>query len=396
MKRLIACMAGLCLLALMVGCGGVSSTGTFAYVANKSGGGFTVYTVNADGTLTLNSISPQNTPANPGPLDLVFTPNSKWAYFLDASGSHVYGYTRAGNGTLASAVDTNGYSVGPGASSLVVSTNSNFVYVALPTTKQLAIYSIDQSTGQLSQVGSNINIGYAIDQLVMTPSGNLLLGLSTAQQVVVSWTLVSSTGVATQVATTPVGIQPSYLALSTNGSYAYVMDHVATTTVTSGGASYTTPNIYGFSVLSSGVLQAMADSPFNENPDVNGVYPTNPVFAVTSNDNRYLFVANQGTHNISSFKISTTTGELTEVLGSKTVVNGITTSTASPFDCGTGCVSPYFMSVPAGNNALYVLDPSSSSNKLFQFKIDQNTGRLRAMTPASLSGLSTPNWITLK
>lgn len=392
MKRLIACMAGLCLLALMVGCGGVASTGTFAYVANKSGTGFTVYTVNADGSLTLNSISPQNTPA--APLDLVFTPNSKWAYFLDASGSRIYGYTRAGNGTLATSVDSSGYSVGPGASSLVISTNSNYLYVALPNTKQLGIYSIDQSTGQLSQVGSNYNIGYAIDQLVMTPGGSLMLGLSNAQQAVVSWTLTSSTGVATQVATQAVGISPSYLALSSNGSYAYILDHVATTTVTSSGGTYTTPNIYGFTVQSSGVLQAMADSPFNEQADVNGVYPTNPVFAVTSHDNRYLFVANQGTHNISSFKINTTSGELTEVSGTPTTVNGITTSTASPFDCGTGCTSPYYMSVPAGNNALYVLDPPAG--KLFQFKIEQNTGRLRGMSPASLAGLSTPYWITLK
>ncbi|MDR3762880.1 MAG: beta-propeller fold lactonase family protein [Acidobacteriota bacterium] len=390
MKRLIACIAGLCLLATMVGCGGASSTGTFAYIANKTGSGFTVYTVNSDGTLTLNNISPQTTPS--APLDLVFSANSKWAFFLDASGSHVYAYTRAGNGELATAIGS--YSVGPDASSLVVSTNSYYVYVALPDTDQLAIYSIDQSTGQLTQVGSNVNIGYAIDQLVMTPGGSLLLGLSSSQQAIVSWTITSSTGVLTQVATQAVGVKPSYLALSENGSYAYVTDKSATTTVTTSSSSYTTPNIYGFTVASSGVLTAMADSPFNENADINGTYPTEPVFAVTSNDNRYLFVANQGTHNISSFKMSSTTGELTEVLGTATTVNGVTTTTASPYDCGSGCTSPHYMSIPSGNNALYVLDPAAGA--LFQFKIDQNTGRLRAMSPASLSGLSTPNWITLK
>jgi 6-phosphogluconolactonase (cycloisomerase 2 family) len=52
------------------------------------------------------------------------------------------------------------------------------------------------------------------------------------------------------------------------------------------------------------------------------------------------------------------------------------------------------MAVPPDNNALYLLD--SGSSKLFQFQIDQNTGRLRAMSPASISGFSTPVWITLK
>ena len=409
MKRLIGYTAALCLLAFTVGCGGVTSTGTLAYISNSTGTGFTVFTVNTDGTLTKSSISPQNTPASPKVLQ--FSANGKWAYFLDNGGSKIYAYTRAGNGTLATEIDAYPLTGGPNASSLVVAPNSTFLYVALPATKELSIFSIDQSTGILSSVGSPLQIGYAITQLVMAPGGNLLMGLAgvypadasgVSQQTVVTWTLNSSSGVATQAATQPVGTAPSYLALSANGSYAYVLDAQAVTTVTvpANGATpaytYSTPNIYGFSVGSNGVLTQMAGSPFNENPDSNGNYPTKPVAGATTNDNRYFFVANQGTHNISAFKISTTSGELSEVLGSVSIVNGISTSTASPFDCGVsdGCNTPAFVSVPAGNNAMYVLD--TTANKIFQFRIDQNTGKLRQQSPAFVSAEGGPTWITIR
>lgn len=392
MKRLIGCTAALCLLAmlaLMVGCGGVTNTGTLAYISNSTGTGFTVYNINTDGTLTRSSISPQDTPA--APKILQFSPNSKWAYFLDASGTNIYAYTRAGNGTLQTKIDN--YPVGPNASSLVINSASTFMYVALPNTKMLAIYSIDPSTGILSQVGSNITIGYAITQLVLSPSGPVMYGLSPSQGTIVSWTLNSSSGLATQTSVTSVGIKPNFMILSSSGAYLYVTDSQSTYTVPGSGGA-TTPNIFGFNTSSTGVLNAMPDSPFNENASqVSGIYPSVPVGGATSHDNRYLFIVNQGSKNISVFKINSTTGsqgELTEVLGSLT--NGV--STASPFDCGSGCSTPSFGLVVPSNNALYVMD--ENANMIFQYAIDQNTGRLRQMSPASVSAEGGPTWITVK
>jgi 6-phosphogluconolactonase (cycloisomerase 2 family) len=158
----------------------------------------------------------------------------------------------------------------------------------------------------------------------------------------------------------------------------------------------TTPNIFGFTVGSAGALTAMPDSPFTENPNTAGSYPSVPVAGVTTSDNRYLFIANQGSKNISSFKINSTTGELSEVLGSTTIINGISVTTASPFDCG--CSSPSFLIVPSGNNALFLLDPlaNSKAGAIYQFQIDQNTGKLRAQSPASVSAEGTPTWITIR
>lgn len=394
MKRLIGFTAALCLLAIMVGCGGVTSTGTLAYISNSTGTGFTVYTVNTDGTLTRSSISPLNMPA--APKRLQFSPNGKWAYFLDDGGTNIYAYTRTGNGKLDVKIDNYPVAPGGGASSLVVSANSNFLYVALPGTKELAIYSIDQTTGILTQVGSNILLGYDIQQLVLAPNGTVLFGLSNGGAAVLSFTLTASTGVATQTGIKAVGESPSYMTLSSNGSYLYVTDYLSTSPVAGTSPVKNTPNIFGFTVGSAGALTAMPDSPFTENPDTDGNYPSVPVAGVTTSDNRYLFIANQGTHNISSFKINSTTGELQEVLGSTTVINGIAVTSASPFDCE--CSSPSFAIIPSGNNALFVLDPKANTGAgaIFQFRIDQNTGKLRKQSPASVSAEGTPQWITIR
>jgi 6-phosphogluconolactonase (cycloisomerase 2 family) len=399
MKRLIACMAALCLVALTVGCGGVSSSGTLAYVSNSTGTGFTVFTVNTNGTLTPASISPQTTPAAPKMLQ--FSPNGRWAYFLDTPGTNIIAFTRAGNGTLATHIDT--IPVNGAASSLVISPNNLFLYVSLPgaLTGELATYRIDQSTGDLFQVfGSNTPLGFSITQLLMAPNGSVLYGLAPAQQAVLTFTLNASTGLATGPNTFAVGPTPpcrDYLTntadqapcggmiLSANGNFLYVVDQTATGSFTN-------------------IVTGLSGSPFHENADLiqvggQNLFPTEPVAGVTSSDSRFLFIANLGTKNISVFKIGTGSplglGELDEVKGPGLItVNGNQVSTQSPFDCGTGCSAPDFLSVSKTNNALFVLDTNAA--KIFQFNVDQNTGRLRPLSPASLSAGATPTFITLR
>src|ERR1019366_9324085 len=99
----------------------------------------------------------------------------------------------------------------------------------------------------------------------------------------------------------------------------------------------------------------------NENADrIFGVFPMNPISGATSYDSRFLFVLNQGTSNISAFKITAAVtninlgGGLTQI--GVSVTNGV--STASPFPCGAagGCAAPLFLAVAKANNALYVLN----------------------------------------
>jgi 6-phosphogluconolactonase (cycloisomerase 2 family) len=419
MKRLIGCVAVLCLLALTVGCGGVTSSGTLAYVSNSNGTGFTVFSVNTNGTLTTAtgvSPVPSSTPAGDGPKVIQFSANEKWAYALDNSGGHIYAYLRSGSGTLSLNPSQPPYPFSSGgASSLVISPNSAFLYVARPnvangngtTSGYLSFFQILPDNGAL---GAEVRIPtYSITQLVMNSSGSLLFGLAPGANTVVSWTLNSITGTALQSATLSQGQQLDYMILSANGSYMYLLDEVAATQLSNGAPCVTppvagcSPNFYAYSVGTLGILQPIsnqgASTVFNENADlVTGQFPTNPYAGVTTNDSRYLFIVNKGSANISVFKIATAAngipGEPIEVPG--TIINGTSISTASPFPC-TGCAGPSFAAVSKSNNALYVLD--ESTGRIFQFSMNENSGLLRALTPAWVSAensTSQPTWITIR
>lgn len=400
MKRFIGYTAALCLLAIMVGCGGLTSTGTLAYVANAKGTGFTVFSVNSDGTLTTAVISPLPTPQ--APQNIVFSPSGIWVFFLDATGSNIYAYRRAGNGTFAAPVSTSPFPVGPGASSLVITPNNQFLYAALPNQLggSLAIFSIDQATGILSQVGSNIQVAYPMTQLLISPKGDTLYGLSPSKQAVLAWSLNATSGLVTGPVTQPVGTDPIFMVLSAKGTYMYVMDHTSTTTIADAKPGYPpgpSPDIFAFN-LSGTTLTLMPGSPFHENADLlSGSFPVGPIGGVTSSDSRFLYIANQNGF-ISVFLLSATTGEPTEVLGSLATVNGVATSTASPFPCGTGCTTPAFIDISAQNNALYVLDTTPNANKIYQLGINQSTGQLRSLIPVSVgaeSVTSDPIWLTI-
>jgi hypothetical protein len=389
-------------MALAAGCGGSASSSTLAYVSNSTGTGFTVFNVNNNGTLTTASISPQTTPTAPQVLQI--SPNGKWAYFVDSSTRQfIYGFTRSGNGTLTTAITGSPFPLTTAASSLVISPNSQFLYVALPLTKEIAIFLIDPSTGQLTELGSNQPVTSAIAQLAIAPDGLALYGLSPAGQSVLSFFLSPTSGAATP-SNSPGAVGPTApdngMILSADGNFIYVLDTTETGTFTTNAPGITltgdSPTIYGFSTKSNGlegVLQPIPGRVFHENADlVSQAFPTVPVAGATSNDSRWLFIANQGSDNISVFDIHTLTGAAPqEVRGTVTTVEGVPVSTASPFNC---CATPALVAVSKLNNAMYVLDTAAA--RIYQFAVDQNTGRLRPLNPASVNAGATPTWITIR
>ena len=394
MKRLISYVVAACLLAIIAmttGCGGTASTGKLAYVANSKVSDFTVLNVNSNGILSDASIGAQQT--TEPPIRMVFTPNKKWAYMLNAAGSTIYGYERSGNGALSNKIGS-GYSINDtGSTALAVSTNSQYLYVALPNKGWLTVFEIDPTTGILTQASST-PIGYQITQLIASSSGTLLYGLAPAQNAIVTFKLTANNGTVTLAATNSVGIVPAYMILTSDGKYMYVPDSKAVITVYSGTGAILgySPAIYAFSTVSGGGVQPMSTPIYYENPDITTTpskYPAVPVAGAVTSDNRYLFIVNQQSHNITVFHLNDTDGSLTEVLGS-------TASPASPFDCGTGCTTPTFAVVAPSNNALYVLDTNAS--KIFQFGFNSNNGNLRILNPSFQSAETGgyPTWITIE
>jgi 6-phosphogluconolactonase (cycloisomerase 2 family) len=100
-----------------------------------------------------------------------------------------------------------------------------------------------------------------------------------------------------------------------------------------------------------------------------------PVSMAMSRDKRYLYTGNSGSNDISGFALDAGTGALTTIAG-------------SPFAAGSGPAAMARSSVvtvgygpPVLTDYLYVAD--KGSNDLRGFRIDQNTGALVALDPAS-------------
>jgi 6-phosphogluconolactonase (cycloisomerase 2 family) len=426
----LGCIAVICLAALVaaltVGCGGTAHSSTLAYVSNSTGTGFTVFSINNNGTLTTASVSPQNTGIAPKLLQI--SANGKWAYFLNntstvdgcSPGGCIYGFTRSGNGAFQEAITGSPFPLTSAGSSLVISPNNLFVYAAVPGSNEVAIFRIEQSTGQLIQLGSNKPVGAAITHLAIAPDGLALYGLAPTQQAVLGFRIPDPLIGSIVNSNSPGSIGPSApdygLILSVDGNFIYVPDKTQTDTFTTNGnvngtgVTFTgqSPTIYGFSTKTNGVEGALQPIPgvvFHENADLSPLaeqppnpaqYPTLPVAGATSNDSRWLFIANQGSHNVSVFDIHSLGGAAPiEVQGTVTSTNGVPSSTASPFNCGAGCsMTPTFIAVSKSNNAIYALDTNTA--RIFQFALEQNTGRLRPLSPASVDAGPTPVWITIK
>ena len=273
---------------------------------------------------------------------------------------------RASDGTLQPQAQgsPNSINAGPlGASSLAISPNSQFIYVATPGgATELAVYRIvNENTGQLNLVQqSNPVVTVPITQLAMSPSGNVLYGLSPAVPSnghVVAITLDPAGGLPiAQVAQNVGSATPDNgMILSANGKYLYVLDDSQPTQPNYTDLNNITgisPTIYDFTTClatsecaTNPARLVSIGGPFHEDADLAQtppLFPQGPVAGATSRDSQYLFIANRDTHNISVFDIHTKPdGEPVEFNGGAvTNVGGTPVSTNSPVRCGNGWPPP--------------------------------------------------------
>jgi 6-phosphogluconolactonase (cycloisomerase 2 family) len=84
----------------------------------------------------------------------------------------------------------------------------------------------------------------------------------------------------------------------------------------------------------------------------------------------YLYVANQGSSNVSVFTVTPVTGVLTQI-------------TSSPFSAG---VAPLFAVLDPDNLFLYI--GSQSANTITALSIDTSTGALTATSQSAPTGVS--------
>jgi 6-phosphogluconolactonase len=219
-------------------------------------------------------------------------------------------------------------------------TGTGFMWVATQGDQMVRSYTINSSSGAVSQVGNAAPSGRTPLAMAITPKGDALFVVNNGDNAIGTYTVNSdgSLTAATSQANCATCQNPVALAIDPTGAFLFIANEGTAADVTSGSVSAYT--------ISGASLTPVAGSPFSTNGgmDTLGTGPSG--LAVAGN---YLYVANQFTNDISIFSFDTT--------GSLTLK---TTCGASP-----SCIPPLVPRVLAGSNpsGLAFSRTVSSSNR---------------------------------
>lgn len=311
------------------GGGGTGGTPKFAYTANFSGGAagsVSAFTVNSStGALTETLGSPFA--AGTGPVALGADVNGKFLY-VSHQGGGVAAYTINRNDGTLTLVNTALYNTGASPSGIAVDPQARYVYVANNGSSDISSFTINSSTGALTPLANTTAAGGAPVNAIEDPTGHFVyVPLGAGGTGVFK---INSDGSLASVDTVkPAPCAASYdVALDSNSRFAYTVDNSG--------------SVCGYAVnASNGDLMLITTTAVPAG--------TKPVAVAVAGGNKYLFVANQGSNNVSAYAINSD-GTLAAVSG-------------SPFAAGN---TPVALSVDPSSSFVYVANFNDSTVTLFK------------------------------
>ena len=304
---------------------------TATYVAFADSTHLNVESINPNGTLTAILGSPY-TPGGTQPYILGDTPDGKYIYVVNGGSNSVTQYSIATDGTL----KTIQADVQTGATpvSIAIDSQERFAAVADKGDGTVTLYRIDSSTGALTRFASTFSTGnnpvaVTIHNTFVYAVAPTSIAVAQIDTVNLSISVVQgspfSAGAAGTLAGGSAGVQLYALDTTNNRVQNYTLD-----------ISTGEPTI-GTSIAAG----------------------TQPTAALQVLSGKFLYVANQGSNNISAYSIDPNTGALTAISG-------------SPFTAGTKPTSLAFDPV---NNLLLV--GNSGSSDISIYAVNTTTGVLQ-------------------
>jgi 6-phosphogluconolactonase len=296
-----------------------------------------------------------------------------------------------------------------------VSNGTGLLFFTTQGDSSIWSYQIVLANGSLNQIIQPLSTGSFPSGIALAPSFTALFVANRASDTVTSYS-VTNTGVLTAGSTAKTGTRPTALALDPAGQFLYVANQGSNdvsafsvsgttltpvkgspfTTIPIGTTAATGPSAIVVSLTgnfvyvadnftqtlsafsaSSGVLTPLGTSPYTVgvSPAGLGIVPSGG----------FLYVANQGSNNVSGFaicdKVVTTCQVPNKPDGTLTPITG------SPFSLGTGA-GPVAVAADPSFNFVYVLD--QGSNQVSQFSYANGTGVLASLSPAAASTGITP------
>ncbi len=277
------------------------TTGQFAYTANNSGSSISGYAINpANGQLT--SIGSAVTVGS-APAAVSLSPDGKWAFSATDQGKQIYAFsinrtTGALTATPHSPFANPAFLTGHPFPDIAVDPTSKFLYLASLNDNLVVGFAINQTTGDLTQIGTSFAAGAGAGAIpAFSPNGKFLYVMNQTGNSISGYSIDPTSGSLSPIGTAafPTGPNPTWISFRPDGMFAYVSN-------TNGGNA---GSISVYSVDSTGALTAVGSGPV---PVENG-----PADLTIDASGTHLYVPNRGSGTISVFSINSTDGTLTSV-----------------------------------------------------------------------------------
>ena len=228
-----------------------------------------------------------------------------------------------------------------------------FAYVANQTASTISAYSIDSSTGALTEVDGSPFAAGGTGPVAVTvdPNDAYLYVVNNGSNTVAVFTITYPSGALTLATSAiPTGNAPTSVVIDPTDSYMYVTN--------------STDNTVSAYTLSSGAATAMTGSPY-----ATGHEP----FALTTNPGgNFLYVTNYDDNTVTAFAITAGTGELSTISG-------------SPFGAGEG---PVAIGMDPAGTFVYVANKTGDS--ISEYALNAANGALSPISGSPIATGSSP------
>ncbi|MGE5114180.1 MAG: lactonase family protein [Acidobacteriaceae bacterium] len=267
---------------------GSGNAASYLLYTDFSAGAAHVAAIGTSGTLTAIGGAIQ---VGVGPIAITATPNGKFVYVLNTSSATVTQFAVAADGTLTQPQVAAGTGLQP--SAIAVDPQSRFVLVANQGSgagASVSVFSINASTGGLTAIGTAIPLNVT-DPKAIAISGNFVYIAGSNKIDVMVFNPSASTF--TFEGNSPFSAGP----VSTDITAIYSPPQQSNLLY---ATDESTDSLLSFALDGGGVLSGTATT----------LTGSTPVAMVAGNQNRLLFVANQGSGDVSIFIVDPTTGAI--------------------------------------------------------------------------------------
>ncbi len=285
---------------------------------------------------------------------------SRYLYAAIPTSNEIVAFREDPNSGILTQLAISPITAGPAVQSLVIHPSNKFMYAANAGEGDISLYAISPGSGAIAEQGTRTPVGTDPTVLAMDSAGAYLYVANTGQQSISAFSIDASTGNLTAISqlsgpTTPLGITPINIEVSPSGGFLYVT-----------GGGY--PGYIQVFSLTNGVLTAIQGSPFTTG--------TSPYGLAIAPSGGFLYTANNVDNSISEFAV--TSGVLSPLSN-------------SPIGQQTGYSGPVALLIDKSGSYLYVANQGTTNIAGYSIGSTTGAGALTLLTTSPFSTGANPS-----